>query len=93
MPHINLSLKGTAITKMTMFLMAIIYRRLILTINITFTNEPYAKYMVFQEKPRFPKIGTRGLNSSYDDFLISNIAFKLNSLVNALPLEELLPEL
>lgn len=81
---------------MTVFLMAITYRRLILTINITFTNEPYAKHMVFfykKKNPRVPKIGTRGLNSSYDDFLISNIAFKLNSLVNALPLEELLPEL
>lgn len=80
---------------MTMFLMAITYRRLILTINITFTNEPYAKHMVFstRKNPRFPKIGTRGLNSSYDGFLVSNIAFKLNSLVNALPLEELLPEL
>ena len=56
MPHINLSLKGTAITKMTMFLMAIIYRRLILTINITFTNEPYAKHMVFLRKnPDFLK--------------------------------------
>ena len=52
----QLKLKGNSNNKMTMFLMAIIYRRLILTINITFTNEPYAKYMVFLKKnPDFLK--------------------------------------
>ena len=46
----QLKLKRNSNNKMTMFLMSIIYRRLILTINITFTNEPYAKYMVFSKK-------------------------------------------